>query len=169
MRGPIGATVALILGATMPRQAGASDYDHARFRIIVANPAQVVGIIEDGATEQVKAGPPRLAAFAIYTPSPLDVPAADGRFVGKADLSVFRVMVDCDGWKIKALAADYFLTPGKARLHHVDYDKALYMPAEEGPPDVIADQVCGKAGAPHATSAVYPGLDGFVAAAKARF
>jgi hypothetical protein len=164
MRLPIGAALAAILAASLSAQALAADDDHARFRIIVANKDQVVGIIEDGAAAT---GPLRPARFAIYLPAPLDVPGSDGKFIGKSDLSIFRAMVDCDGWKIKALGADYFLTPGKSRLHRVDYDKALFMPAEEGPPDVIATHVCGEA--PPATSDVLQGLDAFVAAAKAKF
>ena len=164
MRLPIGAALAASLAASMGSQALAANDDHARFRIIVANKDQVVGIMEDGA---VATGPVRPARFAIYLPSPLDVPGSDGKFIGKSDLSIFRTMVDCDGWKIKALSADYFLTPGKARLHHVDYDKALFMPAEDGPPDVIATNVCGQA--PPAATEVYQGLDEFIAAAKAKF
>ena len=165
MRLLIGAALVATLTTVLAAQAMAANDDHARFRIIVANKDQVVGIVEEAAAAK---GPIRPARFAIYLPSPLDVPGSDGKFIGKSDLSVFQAMVDCDGWKIKALGADYFLTPGKARLHHVDYGKALFMPAEEGPPDVIAAQVCGEA-PPAGTSDGLQGLEAFVAAAKARF
>jgi hypothetical protein len=158
------ATLVSPLVAPLGRQALAAGYDHARFRIIVANQEQVVGIVEDGVAAT---GPIRPAQFAIYMPAPLDVPGSDGKFIGKSDLSIFRAMIDCDRWKMKALGADYFLTPGKARLHHVDYKQALYMLAEAGPPDVIATHVCAEA--PPATSEVYQGLDEFIAAAKAKF
>jgi hypothetical protein len=154
------------LASTLGGRVAAADYDHAAFRIIVANKDQVVGLIE---THHAKAGPLRPATFAIYSVAPLDAPGQDGKFIGMSDLSVFRAMVDCSGWTIRALAADYYLTSNKTRRHRVEYDKALYMPAEDGPPDVIARKVCGNANTEGAAVELYHGLDAFVAAAKARF
>jgi hypothetical protein len=142
----------------------------APVRIVSTDPQHVIGVVRGVAPgEPGKESAIRRARIATYSPTQDDVADGSGRYVGKANVSVFRLQVDCRGVRIRAVAADYFQWPDPTRAYHADYDKALFIPAEEDQTRAIVTAVCAGALGPAQALEVAPDLEAFVQAAKARF
>jgi hypothetical protein len=158
----------VLLAAVLGHPAMAGPRARAPVGIISTDAEHVVGLVEDVTMGEPGAKAVRHARIALYSPTQDDVADASGRYVGKANVSVFQLQVDCDGVRIRAAAADYFQWPDPVRVYHVDYDKAMFIPAEEDQARAIVSAVCiaaaGDPGAPQAA----PDLAAFVQAAKAR-
>ncbi len=137
--------------------------------IIAADAQHVVGLVEGVIVGEPGAKAVRRARVAIYSPTQDDVADDAGRYVGKANVGVFQLQVDCDGARIRAAAADYFQWPDPERAYHVDYVEALFIPAEEGQARAIVSAVCAAAVDGPGASEATPDLPTFVQAARARF
>lgn len=161
----MGVVVATIL--CCPAMAGPRTL--APVAIISTDAQHVVGLVEGVMVGEPGAKAVRRARIALYSPTQDDVADAAGRYIGKANVSVFQLQVDCHGARIRAAAADYFQWPDPARAHHVDYDKALFIPAEEDQTRAIVSAVCAATADAPGASEPAPDLAAFVQAAKARF
>ena len=159
----------VVMATTLCCPAMAGPRALAPVAIISADAQHVVGLVEGVIVEEPGAKAVRRARIVLYSPTQDDVADAAGRYVGKANVSVFRLQVDCDGARIRAAAADYFQWPDAARAHHVDYDKALFIPAEEDQTRAIVSAVCAATADDPGASELAPDLAAFVQAAKARF
>ncbi|HWW27323.1 MAG TPA: hypothetical protein VNZ85_15675 [Caulobacter sp.] len=159
----------VVLATVLAHPARAGPRALAPVRIISMDAEHVVGLVAGVAAGEAGARSVRRARVATYSPTQDDVADASGRFVGKANVSVFQLQVDCDGARIRAAAADYFQWPDPVRTHHVDYDKALFIPAEEDHSRAIVSAVCTGPADGAATLDPVPDLDLFVQAAKAHF
>jgi len=159
----------VVVATTLCCPAMAGPRTLAPVAIISTDAQHVVGLVEGVTVGEPGAKAVRRARIALYSPTQDDVADADGRYVGKANVSVFHLQVDCGGARIRAAAADYFQWPDPARAHHVDYDKALFIPAEEDQTRAIVSAVCAATADAPGASEPAPDLAAFVQAAKARF
>jgi hypothetical protein len=159
----------VVLAAALGHPAMAGPRARAPVGIISTDAEHVVGLVEGVTVGEPGAKAVRRARIALYSPTQDDVLDDAGRYVGKANVGLFQLQVDCDGVRVRAAAADYFRWPDPERAYRVDYDEALFIPAEEGQARAIVSAVCAATaddpGAPEAA----PDLAAFVQAAKARF
>jgi hypothetical protein len=165
----IAATLAIALGQTAAAGPASSAASLAEVQIVSTDTDHVVGVVGDSVVEGREEDAVRRARIVTYSPRQDDVAGGDGRPLGKANVAVFHLMVDCDGARIRAFAADYFQWPSPARAYHVDYDKALFIPAREDQTLAIVAKVCAGPAQRSKGPQAGPDLAAFVAEAKTRF